>query len=109
MLIHPLVLYISNHFILSVQAKVVLKTKKAIYPKAYYAALIITNATDATLQSSLKVEFAMVDYDAEMAAKAVENCPLPNAYASMLRTAMPYLYMILNGITIKGGMESYTN
>jgi hypothetical protein len=79
MLIHPLVLYISNHLYSRCKPKLFKYEKKAIYPKACYAALTITNATDATLQASLKVEFVMVDYDVEMAAKAVENSPLPNA------------------------------
>jgi len=36
---------------------------------------------------SIKVEFVRFDYDVERAAKAVEESPLPNAYADMLRRA----------------------
>jgi hypothetical protein len=35
----------------------------------------------------LKVEFIRFDYDVEKAAKAVEESPLPNEYADMLRKA----------------------
>jgi predicted phosphodiesterase len=36
---------------------------------------------------SVKVEFVRFDYDIEKAAKAVEDSPLPNEYADMLRKA----------------------
>jgi putative phosphoesterase len=56
-------------------------------PKACYALLTLMSTNDTTLQLSLKVEFVRVAYDLEKAAKAIENSPLPNNYASMLRTA----------------------
>jgi putative phosphoesterase len=38
-------------------------------------------------KESISVAFIRFDYDVEAAAKAVENSPLPNAYAEMLRKA----------------------
>ncbi|WP_243837333.1 hypothetical protein [Mucilaginibacter gilvus] len=38
-------------------------------------------------KDSVKVEFIRFDYDIEKAAKAVEDSPLPNEYADMLRNA----------------------
>lgn len=38
-------------------------------------------------KDSISVAFIRFDYDVETAAKAVENSPLPNAYAEMLRKA----------------------
>ena len=37
------------------------------------------------MAESIKVEFIRFDYDIEKAAKAVEDSPLPNEYAEMLR------------------------
>lgn len=34
---------------------------------------------------SIQVEFIRFDYDVEKAAKAIEDSPLPNDYADMLR------------------------
>jgi len=36
---------------------------------------------------SITVEFIRFEYDVEKAAKAVEDSPLPNEYADMLRNA----------------------
>jgi putative phosphoesterase len=55
-------------------------------PDACYVVLTI-NTTNASLQESLNVEFVRVGYDIEKAVKAIENSPLPDAYASSLRTA----------------------
>ncbi len=38
-------------------------------------------------KDSIKVEFIRFEYDVEKAAKAVEDSPLPNEYADMLRKA----------------------
>jgi hypothetical protein len=37
--------------------------------------------------ASIQVEFVRVPYDVEQAARAVEESPLPNAFADMLRKA----------------------
>ena len=37
------------------------------------------------IRKLLQVEFIRFDYDVEKAAKAVEDSPLPNEYADMLR------------------------
>ena len=39
------------------------------------------------MKESVKVEFIRFSYDVEKAAAAVENSPLPDKYADMLRTA----------------------
>jgi len=36
-------------------------------------------------ENSIRVEFVRFEYDVEKAAEAVENSPLPNAYATALR------------------------
>jgi hypothetical protein len=38
-------------------------------------------------EDSISVAFIRFEYDVEAAAKAVEDSPLPNAYAEMLRKA----------------------
>jgi len=55
--------------------------------RACYAVLEITPATKLTQPDSLQVEFVRVAYDLEKAAQAVEESPLPNEYADMLRKA----------------------
>ena len=49
--------------------------------------VILTTHPDSTVSSkeSIDVEFVRFEYDVEKAAKAVENSPLPNPYADMLR------------------------
>lgn len=49
--------------------------------------VILTISPDSTLENknSIQVEFIRFDYDIEKAAKAVEESPLPNEYADMLR------------------------
>lgn len=48
-------------------------------PQGCYVMLTINN------DASVNVEFIRFDYDIEAAAKAIEESPLPNAYADMLR------------------------
>lgn len=56
-------------------------------PRACYVLLTLNDATSITHASSIKVEFVRIPYDVSRAAKAVEESPLPNAYADMLRSA----------------------
>ncbi|MBF9252214.1 metallophosphoesterase family protein [Pontibacter sp. 172403-2] len=52
-----------------------------------YAILTIQENASTIIQESIKVEFVRFKYDVEKAARAVEESPLPNAYADMLRRA----------------------
>jgi putative phosphoesterase len=56
-------------------------------PRACYVMLTINPETTMTNPDSLQVEFIRVAYDVERAAKGVEESPLPNEYADMLRKA----------------------
>lgn len=50
-----------------------------------YVLLNITDASVGSIPESLEVSFYRFDYDVERAAKAVEESPLPNEFADMLR------------------------
>jgi len=52
-----------------------------------YVLLTIKEESSATQKDSIQVEFVRFEYDFEKAAKAVEDSPLPNAYAEALRVA----------------------
>lgn len=54
-------------------------------PKGGYVMLTISDNSSITDRTSIEVEFIRFGYDIEKAAKAVENSPLPNEYAEMLR------------------------
>lgn len=54
-------------------------------PQGGYVMLTINDNSSITGQSSIQVEFIRFDYDVEKAAKAVEESPLPNEFADMLR------------------------
>ena len=54
-------------------------------PKGCYVLLTIQENSSITRKDSIQVEFIRFDYDIEKAARAVENSPLPNEYAGMLR------------------------
>jgi len=54
-------------------------------PKGGYVLLYIDENSSTLLKDSIRVEFVRFEYDVEKAAKAVENSPLPNAYADSLR------------------------
>lgn len=54
-------------------------------PQGGYVMLTIEENSSITNKDSIGVEFIRFDYDIEMAAKAVEDSPLPNEYADMLR------------------------
>lgn len=55
--------------------------------RACYVILDINPETSMTKADSLKVEFIRVAYDFENIAKAIEDSPLPNDFADMLRKA----------------------
>lgn len=54
-------------------------------PQGGYVMLSINDNSSITDQSSIQVEFLRFEYDVERAAKGVEDSPLPNEYANMLR------------------------
>ena len=62
-----------------------LENQKTNNPKGCYVMLTI-NADSTITKGSIQVEFIRFDYDMEKAAKAIEDSPLPNEYAEMLRT-----------------------
>jgi predicted phosphodiesterase len=53
--------------------------------KGCYVLLHINENSSILTKGSIKVDFIRFDYDIEKAAKAVEESPLPNAYAESLR------------------------
>ena len=54
-------------------------------PRGGYVLLTINPDSSITRSDSIAVEFIRFTYDVERAAKAVEDSPLPNEYADMLR------------------------
>lgn len=54
-------------------------------PRGGYVLLTINENSSIKDKDSILVEFIRFEYDVEKAAKAVEDSPLPNAYADMLR------------------------
>ena len=54
-------------------------------PKGGYVILTINAESSIKNRDAVLVEFIRFDYDIEKAAKAVEDSPLPNKYATMLR------------------------
>ncbi len=54
-------------------------------PKGCYVLLTLNADSSISGKEAIGVEFVRFDYDVEKAAKAVENSPLPNEYAEMLR------------------------
>lgn len=54
-------------------------------PQGVYVMLTINENSSVLNKESIKVEFIRFDYNIEMAAKAVEESPLPNDYAQNLR------------------------
>lgn len=55
-------------------------------PRGGYVILNINQDATIADMESIKVEFIRFEYDVEKAARAVEDCILPNAYAESLRT-----------------------
>lgn len=56
-------------------------------PRGCYVLLTINDYAGAAIKNSIHVEFVRFKYDIEKAAQAIENSPLPNEYAAMLRKA----------------------
>lgn len=54
-------------------------------PLGGYAMLTINDQSSFTHPESVSIDFIRFSYDVEKAAKAIENSPLPNEYADMLR------------------------
>ena len=54
-------------------------------PRGCYALLTINKDTGIFVKEAISVEFVRFAYDVERAAVAVENSPLPNEFAEMLR------------------------
>ena len=54
-------------------------------PQGGYVMLHINDSSSVLDKNSIEVEFIRFDYDIEKAAKAIEDCILPNEYADMLR------------------------
>jgi len=54
-------------------------------PKGCYVILTINADSSITNKDAIQIEFIRFNYDVERAAKAVEESPLPNEYADMLR------------------------
>lgn len=54
-------------------------------PRGGYVLLHVQDNSSSKDKDSIKVEFIRFTYDVEKAAKAVEDSPLPNAYAESLR------------------------
>ncbi|RYF88159.1 MAG: YfcE family phosphodiesterase, partial [Chitinophagaceae bacterium] len=57
-------------------------------PQGGYVLLSFNPNASTLHKESLTVEFVRFDYDIEKAAKAVEDSPLPDAYASSLRNGI---------------------
>lgn len=57
-------------------------------PQGGYVMLTIRESSTVLDKDSIGVEFIRFDYDVEAAAKAVEESPLPNAFADMLRNGV---------------------
>lgn len=54
-------------------------------PRGCYVILSLDDDSSVLARNSIRVEFIRFTYNVEQAAKAVEESPLPNAYADMLR------------------------
>ncbi len=54
-------------------------------PRGCYVILTINADSSINKKDSIQVEFVRFDYDVEKAARAIEDSPLPDAYAEMLR------------------------
>jgi len=73
-----------NHFRHAINIGSVGKPKDGD-PRGGYVILTINPDSTVKEKDSIKVEFVRFEYDVEEAAKAVENSPLPDEYANMLR------------------------
>jgi len=57
-------------------------------PQGGYVLLTIDDSSSTLSRDSIAVEFVRFDYDIEKAAKAVQDSPLPDAYAESLRNGV---------------------
>ncbi|MFN3301381.1 MAG: metallophosphoesterase family protein [Sediminibacterium sp.] len=73
-----------NHFRHAINIGSVGKPKDGD-PRGGYVLLTIDENSSINNKESITVEFIRFEYDVEKAAKAVEDSPLPNAYAESLR------------------------
>jgi putative phosphoesterase len=73
-----------NHFRHAINVGSVGKPKDGD-PRGCYVILIINDYSDLSVAESIEVEFVRFEYDIENAAKAIEESPLPDEYATMLR------------------------
>lgn len=73
-----------NHFRHAINIGSVGKPKDGD-PRGCYVVLTINDNSSILDENSIQVEFIRFEYDVEKAAKAVEDSPLPNEYAEMLR------------------------
>lgn len=73
-----------NHFRHAINIGSVGKPKDGS-PKGCYVIITINDFSNVKVAESISVEFIRFEYDVEKAAKAVEDSPLPNEYAEMLR------------------------
>jgi len=74
----------NNHFRHAINIGSVGKPKDKD-PRGGYVILTINEDSALDNKDSVQVEFVRFEYDIEKAAKAVEDSPLPNEYAEMLR------------------------
>ena len=74
----------SNHYRHAINIGSVGKPKDE-NPQGCYVLLTLDEKSSIQNKEAVQVEFIRFDYDVEKAAKAVEESPLPNAYAHMLR------------------------
>lgn len=74
----------SDHFRHAINIGSVGKPKDG-NPRGGYVLLTIDENSSVTDKDSVRAEFVRFEYDVEKAAKAVEDSPLPNAYAESLR------------------------
>lgn len=74
----------NNHYRHAINIGSVGKPKDGT-PKGCYVILNIDSDSSITNKDAVKVNFIRFEYDVEKAAKAVEDSPLPDAFADMLR------------------------
>lgn len=75
-----------GHYFHAVNAGSVGKPKDG-NPDSCYAVITIDKSSNLSKKNGVKVEFIRVEYDVEKTALAIEESPLPNVYALMLRKA----------------------
>ncbi len=76
-----------NHFRHAINIGSVGKPKDG-NPQGGYVVITINENSSVLDKESITVEFIRFNYDVEAAAKAVEDSPLPNAYAASLRNGI---------------------